>query len=79
MRTAEGLVGFVTADELVDCAHCTLPVPPGRLREGDEEQFCCDGCETVFAVLHDHGLERWYDLRGEAGEGRQARPSGRSY
>jgi Cu2+-exporting ATPase len=79
MRPAEGLAAWESGGELVECSHCTLPVPPGRLREAESDQFCCEGCETVFAVLHDHGLERWYELRGPEGEGQRARTSGRSY
>ncbi|MBI2568468.1 MAG: heavy metal translocating P-type ATPase [Candidatus Schekmanbacteria bacterium] len=48
------------------CAHCRLPVPPALLRAGAGEQFCCQGCRTVHAVLHEHGLERYYELAAEA-------------
>ncbi len=41
------------------CAHCGLAVP--RDRRGD--RFCCDGCARVSALLHDAGLDRYYDLR----------------
>ena len=48
------------------CAHCGLAVPRGRVAPDRERSFCCSGCETVWGVLHEHGLERYYDLRDRA-------------
>lgn len=45
------------------CAHCRLPVPAGLVRQGDELQFCCMGCRTVYAALRDHELLAYYDER----------------
>jgi Cu2+-exporting ATPase len=62
------------------CAHCGLAVPAGRLVAGATTQFCCDGCRTVHAVIHEHGLERYYVLRArDGGEAAPARPTTRSY
>lgn len=44
----------------VPCAHCGLPVPPGLVNDVVAQQFCCTGCDTVYAMLHAHGLERYY-------------------
>ncbi len=45
------------------CTHCGLPVPPG-LRTGDgQPAFCCTGCETVHAVIRQHGLDSYYGMR----------------
>jgi Cu2+-exporting ATPase len=40
-------------------------------------QFCCTGCRTAFAILHEHGLGAYYGMadRREA----PVRPSGRRY
>ncbi len=63
-----------------DCAHCGLPVPPALVREADPLQFCCEGCRTVWDVLHGEGLERYYDLReASGGQGVPARVTGRRY
>ena len=35
--------------------------------EGTEDAFCCSGCEAAFALLHDLGLEDWYERREQAG------------
>src|SRR6187399_245085 len=66
-----------TASEEVACAHCGLPVPEGLVDAGAAQQFCCAGCSAVFAILHEHGLDRYYDFA----ERREApvRSSGRSY
>jgi P-type Cu2+ transporter len=42
------------------CLHCGTAFAGG----GD---FCCGGCRTVYALLHEEGLERYYDLRGDDG------------
>lgn len=49
------------------CSHCGLPVPPARRAAADELQFCCDGCATVYSVIHDQGLDQYYDIRERIG------------
>jgi Cu2+-exporting ATPase len=64
----------------VKCAHCSLPVPPGLIEPGAREQFCCNGCRTVYQVIHSCGLDRFYRLRGATGEdGQQAKTTDRAY
>lgn len=41
------------------CQHCGTPVPDTR---GDG--FCCPGCLHVHQMLHEHGLEHFYHLKG---------------
>lgn len=48
------------------CAHCGLPVPAGLIDAEATEQFCCNGCRTVYAVIHSCGLERYYAMRAAA-------------
>jgi Cu2+-exporting ATPase len=48
------------------CAHCGLPVPPGLIEPSETHQFCCNGCRTVYAVIHGSGLDRFYRLRDSA-------------
>ncbi|MFI4915357.1 MAG: heavy metal translocating P-type ATPase [Phycisphaerales bacterium JB060] len=38
------------------CAHCGLPSPIG-------EQFCCNGCKTVYETIAACGLDQYYDLK----------------
>src|SRR6478752_3731708 len=45
------------------CAHCGLPVPAARLEPLCDPQFCCDGCRSVFAILHSAGLTEYYRQR----------------
>lgn len=61
----------------VACSHCGLAVPAGLVAEGAERQFCCTGCHTAFAILHEHGLDSYYGFA----ERREApvRATGRSY
>ncbi len=43
------------------CLHCGLPLTAVQRRRN--ETFCCGGCERVYALIHEEGLERYYDLR----------------
>ncbi|HUM17900.1 MAG TPA: heavy metal translocating P-type ATPase metal-binding domain-containing protein, partial [Candidatus Nitrosotalea sp.] len=47
----------------VSCAHCGLAVPAAEVDSAVPRQFCCEGCRAVWAILHEHGLERYYALR----------------
>lgn len=42
-----------------DCIHC------GTLLEVSQEAsgFCCVGCEFVYGLIHEQGLENFYDLK----------------
>lgn len=42
------------------CRHCGSPVPAMR-----EDGFCCAGCQYVHALLHQQGLDHFYDLKGD--------------
>lgn len=42
------------------CAHCGLPAP--AVEQGPS--FCCPGCRSVHALLHEAGLGDYYALRG---------------
>ncbi|MEM9553601.1 MAG: heavy metal translocating P-type ATPase metal-binding domain-containing protein [Acidobacteriota bacterium] len=43
------------------CAHCGLAL--GRHWREQDGPFCCSGCRTVYALIHEQGFERYYDLR----------------
>lgn len=44
------------------CIHCETPLELSQQESG----FCCTGCEFVYQLIHDQGLEKFYDLkRGE--------------
>jgi Cu2+-exporting ATPase len=51
------------------CSHCGEPCPPGL-------EFCCSGCETVYALLRDQGLTDYYRLADVQGP---AQVTGRDY
>src|SRR5690349_3313080 len=61
----------------VACAHCGLEVPEGVREPTADHQFCCSGCRTAFAILHESGLARYYEFA----ERRDApvRSTGRAY
>ena len=48
------------------CFHCGEPCPDGSfLLEG--KPFCCLGCQTVFSLLRENGLEQFYQLNSAPG------------
>lgn len=51
-----------SARSIVACTHCQLPVPPGLIVAHKKEQFCCQGCSTVWQLLHAEGLEQFYAI-----------------
>jgi len=68
------------SERAVECAHCALPVPAGRVREGDPDQFCCGGCEVAYNAIRACGLDEYYALRrAMEREHEPARSEGRGY
>lgn len=66
----------------VVCAHCGLPVPKGRIDPQAEggKQFCCGGCEAVYAVIHKLGLTSYYKVRErQAASSQPAKTTGAGY
>lgn len=62
------------------CSHCGQLVPAGLLDPTASEQFCCAGCRTVYAAIHEYGLERYYCLQSAStGETAPAQPTHRRY
>lgn len=45
----------------LECRHCGLPLTRGQ--RDRQEAFCCHGCERVYSLIHETGLDRYYDLR----------------
>ena len=64
----------------VGCAHCGLAVPAGLVREGDTEQFCCNGCRQVHTLVREWGFDQYYRLVDrQKGALEPARVTGRSF
>ncbi len=65
---------------LIDCDHCGLPIPAGLIEEGVPLQFCCTGCRVAYEVIHEHGLDGYYDIKARIEAPDQAaQPSGKSF
>jgi len=68
------------ARERVCCTHCALPVPAGLIEPGTDRQFCCNGCRTVYSLLHEQGLDQYYRVRDAVdADRRPARPTHARY
>ena len=58
------------------CEHCgeKVVVPSILSIKGNEKIFCCNGCKTVFQILHEKGLDNYYQLRDQTGTRDQLTP-----
>ena len=59
MTAADTLALEFDAAADVACDHCRGPVPRADLVADAPRQFCCAGCSTAFAILHENGLEEY--------------------
>ena len=48
------------------CFHCGEPCPDAAFAM-DGKAFCCFGCQTVFGLLRENGLEQFYELQSAPG------------
>lgn len=80
MTTIHANPSSVSSDARLCCAHCALPVPAGLIEPDAESQFCCNGCRTVYAILHDQGLDQYYRVRDAVdADARPAKPTHARY
>lgn len=47
------------------CLHCGNDVPEAADIYGGSGLFCCNGCKFVYNLLHELGLDDFYELRDE--------------
>ena len=55
-----------SALEIKACSHCGLPCGESALFRGNW-RFCCAGCQIVFDLLSEQGLDEFYRLGGAQG------------
>ncbi|MCB9235482.1 MAG: heavy metal translocating P-type ATPase metal-binding domain-containing protein [Bacteroidia bacterium] len=48
------------------CYHCGADCHPVHLQR-EEKDFCCEGCHTVYQIIHETGLKGYYDLNSHPG------------
>lgn len=51
---------------LTSCDHCGEDCPSSRITLADKV-FCCEGCRSVYQILHSNGLCTYYDLNPHPG------------
>ncbi|EQC43685.1 heavy metal translocating P-type ATPase [Bacteriovorax sp. Seq25_V] len=47
------------------CKHCNDSFDAKVAIFKNEDVFCCNGCKTVYSILHTKGLDKFYELRNE--------------
>lgn len=51
------------------CIHCDEAAVPPIFQEDDKtmsKPFCCEGCLTVYTLLHTKGLESYYEIKNNS-------------
>ncbi|HLW33632.1 MAG TPA: heavy metal translocating P-type ATPase metal-binding domain-containing protein [Aequorivita sp.] len=51
---------------MTNCFHCGDPCLDVEIQH-DQKSFCCQGCKTVYDILHDNDLTYYYDLEKNPG------------
>src|SRR5690554_735994 len=51
---------------MANCFHCGDPCLDVEIKH-EEKSFCCQGCKTVFDILHENDLSYYYDLETAPG------------
>lgn len=46
------------------CEHCRLDYQKSQMLEVKGKFFCCKGCESVWEILHESGLDEFYERLG---------------
>lgn len=49
------------------CFHCGADCYPVKI-ERDEHSFCCEGCHTVYSILQENGMDKYYSLNNHPGK-----------
>lgn len=49
------------------CHHCGLELSPGKIWESEGHHFCCNGCLRAWQLIHEFGLDNYYEYRTEFG------------
>jgi P-type Cu+ transporter len=48
----------------IQCSHCHLEFNEEVMIKDEEHYFCCNGCQGVFHLLSDEGLDSFYEKAG---------------
>jgi Cu2+-exporting ATPase len=59
---------MIVSDVKTSCTHCGLPVPKGLIQPDQSDQFCCQGCQTAYQLIHSSGLDAFYRMVDSTGE-----------
>ena len=51
--------------EKIACSHCHLEFTKEVMIEDNNHYFCCNGCQGVYHLLSDEGLDSFYDKAGD--------------
>ena len=49
----------------ITCSHCHLEFSKNVMIKDEDNYFCCNGCQGVFHLLSDEGLDSFYDKTGD--------------
>ncbi|HXF09381.1 MAG TPA: heavy metal translocating P-type ATPase metal-binding domain-containing protein, partial [Desulfuromonadaceae bacterium] len=69
---------LASAEAAANCFHCGEPCVSVEHSDG-EKSFCCRGCLTVYELLSENGLGRFYDLNRTPGTRAEPQPDRFAY
>jgi Cu+-exporting ATPase len=53
--------GSLKLSNKIECSHCHLEFEKSLLIKDGDHYFCCNGCQGVFHLLSDEGLDSFYE------------------
>ena len=56
--------GSLNLSNNIACTHCHLEFDESLMIKDEENYFCCKGCQGVYHLLSDEGLESFYEKVG---------------
>jgi Cu+-exporting ATPase len=69
---------YTIADAHAICYHCGEDCGGSALMY-DHRPFCCSGCQTVYELLENNGMECYYDLNDKPGTSQRLQKIGAKY
>ena len=62
-----------------NCFHCGLDIVEKEEIIFDDKSFCCNGCKTVYEILNQNELTKYYDLQHTPGKSPELLPNAYDY
>lgn len=68
----ESPVEISVSERKPTCVHCGEPCDTTHIVHNDQD-FCCEGCQWVYQILHDNNLQEYYKIQQAPGINQRVR------